>query len=77
MPKYIIKEGILDNFINSIFNAILQGRVERFKQKVDEIDPELASKIDNIRKETDELVDYMNGKMSKEKRKEIEKKYNF
>ena len=49
MPKYIIKEGILDKFFGGIFSAIGKGYARRV-MKILQFDPELqrlAQKVDD------------------------------
>ena len=54
MPRYIIKEGILDKFFGGIFSAIGRGYARRV-MKVLQFDPELQ----RLAQEADDIYDDM------------------
>ena len=54
MPRYIIKEGILDKFFGGIFSAIGRGYARRV-MKILQFDPELQ----RLAQEADDVYDDM------------------
>tara|TARA_Y100000004_G_C8876372_1_gene395604 strand:+ start:813 stop:1055 length:243 start_codon:yes stop_codon:yes gene_type:complete len=64
MPKYIIKEGMLDKLVSGLFDTIVKGKQARAKEKLKN-DPKLKKLYAKLDKSTKELKDYMN-KMKKE-----------
>ena len=64
MPKYIIKEGMLDKLVSGLFDTIVKGKQARAKEKLKN-DPKLKKLYAKLDKNTKELKDYMN-KMKKE-----------
>jgi len=44
MPKYIVKEGILDKFLEKVFGAIASGKGKRLAKSLD-FDPILQGHI--------------------------------
>ena len=64
MPKYIIKEGMLDKLVSGLFDTIVKGKQARAKEKLKN-DPKLKKLYAKLDKDTKELKDYIN-KMKKE-----------
>ena len=66
MPKYIIKEGVVDKFIRNVFDNIINKRRQANKKAL-KSDPQLASLEKKLAQSTTALVDYL----------EKNKTYNF
>ena len=64
MPKYIVKEGILDKFVLGLFDTIVKGKQSRAKKQL-ENDPKLKKLYAKLDKDTKELKAHIN-KMKKE-----------
>jgi len=48
MPKYIIKEGMLDKFIDSIVDSVKKKKLNRFMKDIEKKDPVLAKKAKDL-----------------------------
>ena len=59
MSKKQINEGIIDKFIDGLFNSYKRGLDKQFAQKAAKQNPELARKIDNFNKDMDDLVKHL------------------
>ena len=59
MSKKQINEGIIDKFIDGLFNSYKRGLDKQFAKKSAKQDPELAKRIDNVNKDLDDLVKYL------------------
>ena len=66
MPKYLYKEGILDRFIDSIFNNFKKKQQDRLITKMKKEDPELANKIKDWQKRSDDITKHVQSGWSKE-----------
>ena len=58
MPKYIIKEGMLDKLVSGLFDTIVKGKQARAKEKLKN-DPKLKKLYAKLDKDTKELKDYI------------------
>ena len=59
MPKYIVKEGILDKFLGGVFTAIGKGAAKKVVKKL-AFDPELqkmAKKADDALKDIEKHIE--------------------
>jgi hypothetical protein len=73
MPKYIVKEGILDKFLGGVFGAIGKGAAKKVVKQL-EFDPVLQKKAREIDKLRSDMVKRVetNAKKSPEAAKEYE-----
>lgn len=55
--KKLVKEGLLDRFIDSFFDAYKRGIDKQFVNKTRERDPELAKSLDNVVSELDKAIE--------------------
>ena len=67
MPRYIIKEGILDKFFGGIFGAIGKGYAKRVI-KILQFDPELQK----LAQEADDVYDDMHRHITDRKKRDPE-----
>ena len=58
MPKYIIKEGMLDKLVSGLFDTIVKGKQARAKEKLKN-DPKLKKLYAKLDKSTKELKDHI------------------
>jgi|6_EtaG_2_1085325.scaffolds.fasta_scaffold489846_1 dTDP-D-glucose 4,6-dehydratase len=58
MPRYIIKEGILDKFFGGIFSAIGKGYARRV-MKILQFDPELQKLAQDVDDAYDDMYKYV------------------
>jgi hypothetical protein len=77
MPRYIIKEGVLDKLFGGIFSAIGKGQAKRVI-KVLKFDPVLQK----LTKDADDIYDDMRDHIQKSKKNDPElrkllKKYGY
>jgi|TARA_B100000035_G_scaffold11001_1_gene9287 hypothetical protein len=72
MPKYIVKEGIIDNFLGSIFKSMLKGAESKAIKDLKRKDPNFGKKLKKLEKEKKEIEDYI-----KKNRKELSDEYGF
>ena len=63
MPKYIVKEGILDKFLSKVFGNIAKGRGEKVAAALDK-DPILQGYV----READRLRKRIKDRVEKEKK---------
>ena len=54
MPKYVVKEGILDKFINSFFDSYKKNRMNQMKSKLSK-DPKLKKLVDDAAKDMEAI----------------------
>ena len=54
MPKYVVKEGILDKFINSFFDSYKKNRINQMKSKLSK-DPKLKKLVDDAAERMDRI----------------------
>ena len=54
MPKYVVKEGILDKFINSFFDSYKKNRINQMKSKLSK-DPKLKKLVDDAAKDMEAI----------------------
>ena len=66
MPKYIIKEGVVDKFIRNVFDNIINKRRQANKKAL-KSDPQLAAMEKKLAQSTANFLDYI----------EKNKTYNF
>ena len=59
MSKKQINEGIIDNFIDGLFNSYKRGLDKQFVKKSAQRNPELYKKIDKVNSDLDDLVKYL------------------
>lgn len=59
MSKKQINEGIIDKFIDSLFNSYKRGLDKQFAKTAAQKNPELAKKINNFNRDMDDLVNHL------------------
>jgi len=59
MSKQKINEGIINKFIDGLFNSYKKGLDKQFAKKSAKRNPQLAKKIDKVNNDLDDLVKYL------------------
>ena len=59
MPKYIVKEGILDKFLGKVFGAIASGKGKKLAKAMD-FDPVLQGHINKANKAAADVRKHVN-----------------
>ncbi|HJO01595.1 MAG TPA: hypothetical protein QF458_01605 [Candidatus Woesearchaeota archaeon] len=58
MPKYVIKEGIVDKFLTAVFNSVLKGKQRAILKALDK-DPVLKKLVKDEQESLEDLKKYI------------------
>ncbi len=72
MPKYIIKEGVIEKFLGSIFKSILKKAESKAIKDLKRKDPTFGRKLKALEKDKKDIEDYI-----KKNKKELSDEYVF
>ncbi len=60
MAKNLVTEGVIDKFVDKIFNALKSKKTDQIAKKMR--DPELEKRVKKFQEDHDELVNYLTNK---------------
>tara|TARA_B100001123_G_scaffold447317_1_gene604463 strand:- start:1894 stop:2094 length:201 start_codon:yes stop_codon:yes gene_type:complete len=58
MPKYVIKEGVVEKFLTFFFKAAVNKK-NRMIKKALKTDPELAKRMERVKETSADLAEYL------------------
>ena len=60
MPKYIVKEGLIDKFMGALFGGFVKNLKSKAIKDLSAKDPEFGKKLSAVEKDRKEVEDYIN-----------------
>ena len=63
MPKYIIKEGIIEKFLSQVIDAAKKNKIKYVTKRLSKVDPELAKKVEKLEDDWKDIDDFLRKKM--------------
>ena len=70
MPKYIVKEGLIDKFMGALFGGFVKNLKSKAIKDLSAKDPEFAKKVKELEKQRKDMESYI-----KKNKKQLQKRY--